>query len=103
MAVCVVNQTAQPFVLAAGTEVGQASLSTVGKDIVDLDTVVVKNPQTNDVALNVRTVSTESYEDFVHLQPVLDMLPTQLTHLKREEAITFIRDTQMSSLKKNLI
>ena len=91
VAVRVVNQTTQPFTLEAGTEVGQASLATVGKDVVDLDTVAVRDSQNINNAVSVRTVTSESREDFMHLQPVLETLPTELTPLVKEEAITFIK------------
>ena len=91
IAVRVVNQTTQPFTLEAGTEVGQASLATVDKDVVDLDTVAVRDSSNISNAVSVRTITSESQEDFTHLQPVLDTLPTELTPLEREEAITFIK------------
>ena len=57
VAVRVVNQTAQPFILEAGTEVGQASLASMCKDVVGLDTVAVRSPTNVDTAVSVRTVS----------------------------------------------
>ena len=86
-----VNETAHKFILRAGTEVGQASLANVGKDVVDLDIAAVRNAQNVNNIVSVRTISSEPCEEFAHLQPVLDTLPAELTPLERDEAITFIK------------
>ena len=65
----------------------------MSKDVIDLDTVAVRIIDNQDInnVISARTISSESHEDFTHLQPVMDMLPTELTPLEREEAITFIK------------
>ena len=103
----VVNRTAQPFTLEEGTEIGQASLATIQDNIVDLNNLpeqvlnnsvpparveqTVKLDDNNSSIAHISQPVTTQSHDYVHLQPVIDNLPTELTPREREEAVQFIQ------------
>ena len=111
-AVCISNQTMQPYTLPARTEVGQANMAHVVKTFCNSgkqqNTVSqqseIAHPQvcTSSYETGISTVTKpENYEtvpkqtvinNYEHLKPVIESLPSELSDSKREEAILFIKN-----------
>ena len=92
-AVRIANQTTQPFMLPAGTEVGQASLATEPDDVCEYSPALneLANKSTPIVVSDMTMVTVEPPTNFTHLQLVIDSLPKELAPAEREKAIQFIQ------------
>ena len=81
------NLTSQPYTLAAGAEVGQASMAQVLNILSDS----VSDSQPSDCRDSVPDISCD-VEDYSHLQPVIDRLPEELSVEEYDEAVRFIHE-----------
>ena len=85
-AVWVTNRITQPYTLTAGVEVGQANMVNALMGSEDPGRVSPSTTRHVDVPSN-----KIAFEEFSHLQPVIDSLPAELSVTEREEAISFIQ------------
>ena len=99
----VANQTTQPFTLAAGTEVGQASLATVLDEGNDNRICKEGLGEPHSIIYDFHMATTvKQIADFTHLQPVIDSLPADLTPSERGRLYNLSSNIVTSFLVENL-